>query len=41
VLLGAQLGVSLSRRIGGLWIIRGLAVALGCVGIRLLILAFA
>jgi len=39
VLLGAQLGAFLSRRLGGLWIIRGLAVALGCVGIRILILA--
>jgi uncharacterized membrane protein YfcA len=39
VLLGAQLGAFLSRRMGGLWIIRGLAVALGIVGIRILILA--
>jgi hypothetical protein len=39
VLLGAQLGAFLSRRMGGVWIIRGLAVALGIVGIRILILA--
>ena len=39
VLLGAQLGAFLSRRIGGFWIIRGLAVALGLVGIRILFLA--
>ena len=38
VLLGAQLGAFLSRRMGGVWIIRGLAVALGIVGIRILIL---
>ena len=36
VLLGAQLGAFLSRRMGGLWIIRGLALALGLVGIRIL-----
>ena len=39
VLLGAQLGAFLSRRMGGLWIIRGLALALGFVGIRILMLA--
>ncbi len=41
VLLGAQLGAILSNRVGGAWIIRGLAIALGCVGIRILILALA
>ncbi|OHE34353.1 MAG: hypothetical protein A3J94_14260 [Syntrophus sp. RIFOXYC2_FULL_54_9] len=37
VLLGAQLGARLSRKTQGTWIIRGLAFALGAVGIRLLI----
>jgi uncharacterized protein len=37
VVLGAQLGASLSNRFKGIWIIRGLAVALGAVGIRILI----
>jgi uncharacterized membrane protein YfcA len=36
VLLGAQAGASLSTRVRGLWIIRGLAIALAFVGIRLL-----
>ena len=40
VLIGAQLGAFLSSRVGGAWIIRSLAVALGVVGIRVLILAF-
>jgi uncharacterized membrane protein YfcA len=39
VMPGAQLGAKLSSRCHGDWIIRGLAVALGLVGIRLLILA--
>ena len=39
VLLGAQLGARLSRKTQGTWIIRGLAFALGAVGIRLLITA--
>ncbi len=39
VLIGAQLGALLSNRIKGIWIIRGLAIALGLVGIRILILA--
>ena len=39
VLIGAQLGAFLSNRVGGVWIIRGLAIALGLVGIRILILA--
>jgi len=37
VLLGAQLGAKLSCRIHGVWIIRGLAIALGFVGVRILI----
>ncbi len=40
VLIGAQLGAFLSNRVRGEWIIRGLAIALGLVGIRILILAF-
>ncbi|MFA4945440.1 MAG: sulfite exporter TauE/SafE family protein [Lentisphaeria bacterium] len=36
VLFGAQAGAWLSSRIHGRWIIRGLAVALGLVGIRIL-----
>jgi uncharacterized protein len=36
-LLGAPLGAYFSNRIGGDWIIRGLAVALGLVGVRILI----
>jgi uncharacterized membrane protein YfcA len=39
VLLGAPLGAWLSGRIHGVWIIRGLAFALGAVGIRLLMMA--
>ena len=39
VLFGAQLGASLSSRIHGGWIIRSLAIALGLVGIRILIMA--
>jgi hypothetical protein len=39
VVLGAQLGAWLSGRIRGGWIIRGLAGALGIVGIRVLLLA--
>jgi uncharacterized membrane protein YfcA len=38
VLLGAQLGAWLSSKIQGTWIIRGLAIALGAVGVRLLIM---
>lgn len=37
VILGAQLGARLSNRVGGKWIIRGLAVALLFVGIRLIL----
>lgn len=38
VLLGAQLGAWLSSKTEGAWIIRGLAIALGAVGVRLLIM---
>lgn len=37
VVLGAQAGAALSKRIGGVWIMRGLAVALGLVGLRILL----
>jgi uncharacterized protein len=40
VLLGAPLGAHFSGRIKGHWIIRGLAVALGLVGVRILFLSF-
>ncbi len=36
VMLGAQLGAWLSGKVHGTWIIRGLAIALGAVGVRLL-----
>ena len=36
VIIGAQVGAKLSNRVGGKWIIRGLATALFFVGIRLL-----
>jgi uncharacterized membrane protein YfcA len=36
VVLGAQAGAHISNRVGGLWIIRGLAVALLFVGVRLI-----
>lgn len=39
VVAGAQLGANLSSRIRGDWIIRGLAVALAFVGVRILIMA--
>lgn len=39
VLLGAQLGARLSIHAHGNWIIRGLAIALGFVGIRILLMA--
>jgi len=39
VLLGAQAGALLSQRVRGVWIIRGLAIALASVGIRILFLA--
>lgn len=39
VLLGTQLGARLSIRVHGDWIIRGLAIALGFVGVRILLMA--
>lgn len=39
VLVGAQLGARFSSNIHGAWIMRGLAIALGLVGIRILIMA--
>jgi uncharacterized protein len=39
VLLGAQAGAALSRHVRGIWIIRGLAIALASVGIRILFMA--
>jgi uncharacterized protein len=39
VLLGAQVGAALSARVHGTWTIRGLAVALTFVGIRILVMA--
>ncbi|MDD5678576.1 MAG: sulfite exporter TauE/SafE family protein [Kiritimatiellae bacterium] len=39
VLLGAQVGAALSTRVHGMWIIRGLAVALIFVGVRILVMA--
>ena len=40
VLLGAQFGARFSHRVRGQWILRSLAVALGLVGLRILVLAF-
>jgi len=40
VILGAQLGARLSRRIHGDWILRGLALALGLVGLRFVVAAW-
>lgn len=37
VVLGAQVGARLSNRVGGKWIIRGLAIAMVLVGIRLIL----
>lgn len=39
VIPGAQIGAQISRHLHGAWIIRGLALALGLVGIRLLMKA--
>ncbi len=39
VLVGAQMGARLSSRVHGDWIIRGLGIALGFVGIRIFIMA--
>lgn len=36
VLIGAQIGAAMSNRVKGVWIIRGLAAALGAVGLRIL-----
>ena len=41
VVFGAQLGARFSRYVQGQWIMRSLAVALGLVGLRILIMAFA
>jgi uncharacterized protein len=40
VVVGAQLGARLSNRVGGTWIIKSLAAALGVAGIRILIQAW-
>ena len=40
VLMGAQIGARLSEKIQGNWIIRGLAIALGVVGLRILAIAW-
>ena len=40
VLLGAPVGAYLSSRVQGTWIIRSLALALGLVGIRILVMFF-
>jgi uncharacterized membrane protein YfcA len=40
VLLGAQVGARLSDKIKGSWILRGLAIALGVVGARILAVAW-
>ncbi len=40
VLIGAQVGARLSSRVHGVWIMRGLAIALGFVGLRILWGAF-
>jgi uncharacterized protein len=40
VLLGAPLGAQLSNRIGGPWIVRSLALALGLAGIRIGVMFF-
>jgi uncharacterized membrane protein YfcA len=37
VLVGAQVGAALSSRVRGVWIMRGLAVALGFAGLRILL----
>jgi uncharacterized membrane protein YfcA len=39
VLIGAQLGARFSHHVHGQWILRSLAVALGLVGVRILVLA--
>ena len=37
VIAGAQVGAALSSRVHGVWIMRGLAIALGFVGLRILL----
>jgi uncharacterized membrane protein YfcA len=37
VIIGAQLGAALSSRVRGVWIMRGLAIALGFAGLRILL----
>jgi uncharacterized membrane protein YfcA len=39
VLIGAQLGAQLSKRVHGDWIVRGLAIAVGFVGVRIFVMA--
>jgi uncharacterized membrane protein YfcA len=39
VVVGAQVGAALSQRVEGVWIMRGLSVALGVVGVRILAVA--
>jgi uncharacterized protein len=39
VIVGAQGGALLSQRVRGIWIVRGLAIALASVGVRILFLA--
>ena len=41
VLLGSPVGAQLSSRLHGPWIIRGLALALGLVGVRIAIMFLA
>ena len=40
VIIGAQVGARLSTRLSGSWILRGLAIALAIVGVRILFTAF-
>lgn len=40
VLIGAQVGARLSNKINGKWIIKALAIALGLVGLRMIIFSF-
>jgi hypothetical protein len=40
VIIGAQVGARLSSHVNSKWIMRGLAVSLAFVGIRILIMAF-
>lgn len=40
VLIGAQLGATLSKKVRGVWIIRGLAIGLGIVGVRIFMMLF-